>query len=100
MSSAGCPTPLPPTGSLRWRPPRLPAGWRGVRDATGFSPSCPQPPNPALTGPTSEDCLYLNVYTPTVRSSDEGGLPVLVWIHGGRFTFGAGRDYDGTKAAG
>jgi para-nitrobenzyl esterase len=55
--------------------------------------------NPALTGPTSEDCLYLNVYTPRVRSSGEGGLPVLVWIHGGRFTLGAGRDYDGTKLA-
>jgi Carboxylesterase family len=58
----------------------------------------PQPPNPALTGPTSEDCLYLNVYTPTLRS-DEAGLPVLVWIHGGRLTLGAGRDYDGAKLA-
>jgi para-nitrobenzyl esterase len=95
----GLPYAAPPAGDLRWRSPRPPAGWRGVRDATRFAPSCPQPPNPALTGPTSEDCLYLNVYTPTVRSSDEGGLPVLVWIHGGRFTLGAGRDYDGTKLA-
>ena len=95
----GLPYAAPPVGNLRWRPPRLPDDWQGVRDATRFAPSCPQPQNPALTGPTSEDCLYLNVYTPRVRSSGEGGLPVLVWIHGGRFTLGAGRDYDGTKLA-
>jgi len=95
----GLPYAAPPTGNLRWRPPRPPADWQGVRDATRFGPSSPQPPNPALTGPTSEDCLYLNVYTPTLGSNGEGGLPVLVWIHGGRFTMEAGRDYDGTKLA-
>jgi para-nitrobenzyl esterase len=95
----GLPYAAPPTGNLRWRPPRPPADWQGVRDATRFAPSSPQPQNPALTGPTSEDCLYLNVYTPTLGSNAEGGLPVLVWIHGGRFTLGAGRDYDGTKLA-
>ncbi len=95
----GLPYAAPPTGNLRWRPPRPPAGWQGVRDATRFAPSPPQPPNPALTGPASEDCLYLNVYTPTLGSIGDGGLPVLVWIYGGRFTLGAGRDYDGTKLA-
>jgi para-nitrobenzyl esterase len=95
----GLPFAAPPTGDLRWRPPRPPAGWQGVRDATRFAPSSPQPPNPALTGPTSEDCLYLNVYTPTPGSNGDGGLPVLVWIFGGRFTLGAPRDYDGTKLA-
>jgi para-nitrobenzyl esterase len=94
----GLPFAAPPTGDLRWRPPRPPAAWQGVRHATGFGPSCPQPANPALSGPTSEDCLYLNVYTPALGGG-EGGLPVLVWIHGGRFTLGAGRDYDGTKLA-
>jgi para-nitrobenzyl esterase len=93
----GLPFAAPPTGDLRWRPPSPPAAWQGVRDATHFGPSSPQPQNPALTGPTSEDCLYLNVYTPTPDSG--AGLPVLVWIHGGRFTLGAGRDYDGTKLA-
>ena len=90
------PLPLPGTcgGVLRAR-----LGWQGVRDATRFAPSSPQPPNPALTGPASEDCLYLNVYTPTLGGNGDGGLPVLVWIHGGRFTLGAGRDYDGTKLA-
>ena len=95
----GLPYAAPPTGDLRWRPPRPPTAWQGVRDATRFAPSSPQPPNPALTGPTSEDCLYLNVYTPTLGDNGGGGLPVLVWIHGGRFTLGAGRDYDGTKLA-
>jgi para-nitrobenzyl esterase len=95
----GLPYAAPPTGDLRWRPPRPPTDWQGVRDATRFAPSCPQPQNPALTGPTSEDCLYLNVYTSTLDSRDGAGLPVLVWIHGGRFTLGAGRDYDGTKLA-
>ena len=47
----------------------------------------------------SEDCLYLNVYTPAPRSSDEGGRPVLVWIHGGGLTQDGGRNYDPTKLA-
>jgi para-nitrobenzyl esterase len=49
----GLPYAAPPTGDLRWRPPRPPADWQGVRAATRFAPSCPQPQNPALTGPTS-----------------------------------------------
>jgi para-nitrobenzyl esterase len=49
----GLPYAAPPTGDLRWRPPRPPASWQGVRDATRFGPSSPHPPNPALTGPAS-----------------------------------------------
>ena len=77
----------------------------GVRDATQFAPSCPQPPSPfAPPGPFSEDCLYLNVYTPTLsisdmRSGDQDSRPVLVWIHGGGLTEEAGRNYDGSKLA-
>jgi para-nitrobenzyl esterase len=98
----GLPYAAPPTGNLRWRPPQPPAHWRGVRDATSFAPSCPQNPagNPFLPpGLMSEDCLYLNVYTPAPRSSDEGGRPVLVWIHGGGLTQDGGRNYDPTTLA-
>ena len=96
----GLPYAAPPTGNLRWRPPRPAADWHGVRDASQFAPSCPQPTqdNPFLPpGPLSEDCLYLNVYTPTLwRDADR---PVLVWIHGGGFTEDGARNYDGSKLA-
>jgi para-nitrobenzyl esterase len=95
----GIPYAAPPAGNLRWRPPARPASWEGVRDATQFGPSCPQLPSPfAPPGPFSEDCLYLNVYAPA-RGSDEGGRPVLVWIHGGGLVQDGARNYDGTKLA-
>jgi para-nitrobenzyl esterase len=98
-SFLGLPYAAPPTGNLRWRPPQPAAGWSGVRDATTFGPSCPQAPSPfAPPGRFSEDCLYLNVYTPAARSSF-GGRPVLVWIHGGGLEQDGARDYDGTKLA-
>src|SRR3954470_9928950 len=94
----GLPYAAPPSGNLRWRPPRPAAAWRGVRDATRFGPSCPQSASPfAPPAPFSEDCLYLNVYTPGHR--DGGGRPVVVWIHGGGFTEDGARNYDGSKLA-
>ncbi|HYB30043.1 MAG TPA: carboxylesterase family protein [Solirubrobacteraceae bacterium] len=94
----GLPYAAPPTGNLRWRPPQPPAGWKGIRDATQFAPSCPQPVSPFLPpGPLSDDCLYLNVYTPTLRGDTD--RPVLVWIHGGGFTEDGARNYDGSKLA-
>ncbi len=94
----GLPYAAPPTGNLRWRPPRRPMGWDGVRDATQFAPSCPQPKSPfAPPPPFSENCLYLNVYTPTLHR--DGERPVLVWIHGGGFTEDGARNYDGSKLA-
>ena len=99
-SFLGLPYAAPPTGNLRWRPPQPASSWSGVRDATHFGASCPQAQakNPFLPpGTISEDCLYLNVYTPTLRSGS--GRPVLVWIHGGGLVQDGDRNYDGTKLA-
>ena len=94
----GLPYAAPPTGDLRWRAPLPPKSWQGVRNATRNAPSCPQKPNLFQPpGPQSEDCLYLNVSTPTLRSRAK--RPVLVWIHGGGFTQDGALNYDGTKLA-
>jgi para-nitrobenzyl esterase len=94
----GIPYAAPPTGNLRWRAPQRASRWHGVRDATDFAPSCPQLPSGfAGPGPFSEDCLYLNVYTSTLRR--HANRPVIVWIHGGGFTQDASRNYDGSKLA-
>jgi para-nitrobenzyl esterase len=94
----GLPYAAPPTGALRWRAPQPPASWKGVRNATRYAPSCPQAPSRfAGPGPFAENCLYLNVSTPTL--SHHAKRPVIVWIHGGGFTQDASRNYDGTKLA-
>jgi para-nitrobenzyl esterase len=110
----GIPFARPPIGNLRWKPPQPIVPWRGVRDA-------PRPGSPCIQNPdgltpfiapmakaygsayqaepvrSSEDCLYLNVWTPVWPA--QHALPVMVWLHGGSNTAGSGSQttYDGTS---
>jgi len=87
---SGIPYAAPPTGARRWQPPGRAPVWTGVRDATKPGSRCPQLDGstpgrpPKVVG--NENCLFLNVTTPAVRST--GPLPVMVWIHGGGFVQG------------
>src|SRR5271154_6227059 len=92
----GIPYAAPPVGPLRWRPPQPAARWSGVRGATQFAPHCPQLASPFGVASTSEDCLFLNVFTPS-HQPPGAGSPVMVWIHGGALVTGESNDYDPTK---
>ncbi|MFI4964172.1 MAG: carboxylesterase/lipase family protein [Caulobacterales bacterium] len=92
----------PPVGALRWAPPQPVKAWRAPRPAALAGPSCPQPMNAngapnsgGANGPTSEDCLQLNVYAPP-HAKD---APVMLWIHGGGHRTGAGWIYGGQNFA-
>ncbi|MFJ9380719.1 carboxylesterase/lipase family protein [Streptomyces sp. NPDC101455] len=107
----GVPFAAPPVGALRWRPPQAAEGWDGERRAVAFGPAPlqPQPPRGSVMYRTnfadrrplvmSEDCLYLNVWTP--EPSPAAGLPVMVWIHGGGNRYGHGSQdiHDGASLA-
>jgi len=94
----------PPVGPLRWAPPRPAAAWSAPREASAYGPACPQPIDPSgkpngagYVGPTSEDCLNLNVFAPHGARR----APVMVWIFGGGDTMGANAvpSNDGTNFA-
>ncbi|XP_040838507.1 cocaine esterase-like [Ochotona curzoniae] len=106
----GIPFAKPPLGPLRFAPPEPAEAWSGVRDGTSHPAVCLQdvavmsavmenlfdislPPSP-----TSEDCLYLNVYTPA-HAREGSSLPVMVWIHGGALAVGMASMYDGSALA-
>lgn len=108
----GIPYAAPPIGDLRWRAPQPPTAWKGIRRAAKFSASCMQPIIESMLPmhmpwteeflthrKVSEDCLYLNIWTPQI--STQASLPVIVFIHGGGFTGGAGsiEIYNGTNLA-
>jgi para-nitrobenzyl esterase len=107
-SFKGVPFAQSPIGDLRFKPPLPPKSWSGIRKADAFSAGCMQHKDISrrpwveqymLQGPTSEDCLYLNVWAPEDFKGQT--LPVYLWFHGGGYTEGAGSIdvYDGANLA-
>jgi para-nitrobenzyl esterase len=94
----GIPFATPPVGALRWQPPKPHAAWTQPLNATTFGKTCAQITELGVfAGPVSvsEDCLFLNVFTPGGASRPGAKkLPVLVWIHGGGLFDGESNDYD------
>lgn len=103
----GLPYAAPPVGNLRFAPPESAAPWAPSKlDATHFGPDCWQIVDPLLNpgaeeSQMSEDCLYLNIYTPAGHAARQKALPVMVWLHGGAFQQGGARrdEYDGRRLA-
>lgn len=99
----GIPYAAPPVGDLRWRLPQDVTKWKGIRLTTDYAHDCMQLPFPSdaapLGTPPAEDCLYLNVWTPSPR--DAAPMPVMVWIYGGGFVNGGSSPavYDGSQFA-
>jgi para-nitrobenzyl esterase len=107
----GLPYAAPTGGKNRWMPPRTAAAWKGVRETTGFGQICPQTQAEMRSdyaqtiywdrqgGPMGEDCLMLNVWTPSTERTAK--KPVMVYFHGGGFVSGAGsgQGFDGKQLA-
>ena len=105
----GIPFAKPPVGPLRFAPPEAPEPWSGVRDGTSQPAMCLQPDIMNLEDAKemnlilppismSEDCLYLNIYTPA-HAQEGSNLPVMVWIHGGGLVVGSASMNDVSKLA-
>jgi para-nitrobenzyl esterase len=96
----GIPFAAPPVGDLRWKAPAPVVPWSGVKPARTFADACMQAPNSqGNTAPVTEDCLYLNVWSPAKAASEK--RPVIVWVHGGGYSGGSTSIplYDGTGYA-
>ncbi|XP_031196730.1 carboxylesterase 1E-like isoform X2 [Mastomys coucha] len=104
----GVPFAKPPLGSLRFAPPQPAEPWSSMKNTTSYPPMCSQDPvvgqrlNDLITNNKekirfqfSEDCLYLNVYTPVDLMKNSNRVPVMVWIHGGGMVMGGASTYDG-----
>jgi hypothetical protein len=103
----GIPYAAPPVGSLRFAPPEPPTPWAPAKlDASQFGPDCWQLEDPVMNPGVSkenmsEDCLYLNIFTPAGQAHSRKLLPVMIWLHGGAFQQGGARrpEYDGRRLA-
>src|SRR5262249_51165796 len=104
----GIPFAAPPVGRLRWELPAPPGRWEGTRRATEYGLAPPQTTTGPFfgiipgqdVGPTSENCLTLNVWAPAGAGRGDA-LPVLLWLAGGAFVIGAASlgSYDGARLA-
>ena len=93
----GIPYAAPPVGALRWQPTQDAAPWDGELSADTVGNGCPQQASPFGAASLNEDCLFLNVYKPKRSKYRWHKAPVMVWIHGGSFTYGEGNTYDPQK---